>query len=114
MLCDPVLEGPLDFGIPDVYSASKRVLPASGLVGTLPPLDALLITQGLDDHAHARTLEQLAKRDPQLPVIAPPSARPALERAGLCNVRYLTSQSRRIALPYLGLDALPTIRLPSS
>ena len=114
VLCDPVLDGPLDFGIPGVYEASKRVLPASGLIDTLPPLDALLITQGLDDHAHARTLRQLARLDPELPVIAPPSARPALERAALRNVRYITSRSRRVDLPYLGLDALPTIRLPAS
>lgn len=114
VLCDPVLDGPLDFGIPGVYEASKRVLPASGLVDTLPPLDALLITQGLDDHAHVRTLRQLARRDPELPVIAPPSARPVLERAALRNVRYITSRSRRVDLPYLGLDALPTIRLPAS
>merc|ERR1712216_605156 len=38
VLCDPVLEGPLDFGIPDIYSASKRVLPPTGLIDTLPPL----------------------------------------------------------------------------
>ena len=110
VLIDPVLEGGLDFGIPDVYSARKRVLPANGLVNTLPPLDALLITQGLDDHAHARTLECIARVDPQLPVIAPPSARPVLERR-FRDVRYLTSNERRIDLPYLGLDTLPIIRL---
>eukprot|EP00966_Prymnesium_polylepis_P319067 7369319-Prymnesium_polylepis.1 len=29
VLVDPVLEGELDFGIPGIYSASKRVLPST-------------------------------------------------------------------------------------
>lgn len=113
VLCDPVLEGPLDFGIPDVYRASRRVLPSTGVLETLPPLDALLITQGLDDHAHDRTLRRLSQLDPHLPVIAPPSAARTLTHL-FRNVTFLTSKSRRVALPYLGLDALPTVRLPPS
>eukprot|EP00316_Scyphosphaera_apsteinii_P024581 CAMPEP_0119318674 /NCGR_PEP_ID=MMETSP1333-20130426/47158_1 /TAXON_ID=418940 /ORGANISM="Scyphosphaera apsteinii, Strain RCC1455" /LENGTH=314 /DNA_ID=CAMNT_0007324905 /DNA_START=108 /DNA_END=1052 /DNA_ORIENTATION=+ len=112
VLCDPVLEGSLDFGIPDIYSASKRVLPATGVLQSLPPLDALILTQGLDDHAHERTLSKLGKLDPFLPVIAPPSAKAVVGRH-FHHVTYLTSTSRRIDLPYLGLNALPTIRLPS-
>ena len=95
------------------YNAAKRVLPPSGLIQSLPRLDALLITQGLDDHAHDRTLAALAKLDPQLPVIAPPSARPVLEER-FQQIRYVTSRTRKLDLPYLGLDALPTIRLPSA
>lgn len=114
VLVDPVLDGNLDFGIPAVYTAAKRVLPAQGLLDTLPALDALLITQGLDDHAHLRTLEKLAKSDPQLPVYAPPSARATLEAVRFEDVTYLASQSRRIELPYLGFDALPSIRLPAA
>lgn len=110
VLLDPLLEGALDFGIPDIYSARRRVLP-DGLTAMLPALDGLLITQGLDDHAHTRTLSKLAKLDPNLPVVAPPSARPVLERC-FRNVRYIASKSRRVELPYLGLDGLPTIRLP--
>mmetsp|Transcript_41883 Transcript_41883/g.132218 ORF Transcript_41883/g.132218 Transcript_41883/m.132218 type:complete len:340 (+) Transcript_41883:100-1119(+) len=114
VLVDPVLEGRLDFGIPALYAASKRVLPESGSTSSLPPLDALLITQGLDDHAHARTLARLAELDPTLPILAPPSALPALERAfGRGVVQCLASPSRRIELPYLGLSSLPTVRLPA-
>ena len=113
ILIDPILEGSLDFGMPDVYTATKRVLPSYGLLETMPPLDALVITQGLDDHAHKSTLEKLSRMDPLLPVIAPPSAYPVLE--GLFeDVTYITSRSRRLELPYLGLDALPTVRLPQS
>ena len=111
---DPILDGDLDFGIPRIYSASKRVLPSQGLLGTFPTLDALIITQGLDDHAHLRTLTKIAFSDPLLPVYAPPSARPVLEAAQFKDVTYLASQQRRIDLPYLGLDALPPIRLPDA
>ena len=114
VLIDPVLEGALDFGIPRLYSAQKRTLPSSGLIDTLPPLDALLITQGLDDHAHARTLAALRDRDPTLPVIAAPSCRPVLERGGFERTTYLASTSQRLQLPYLGLDGLPPVRLPPS
>jgi len=114
VLVDPVLEGRLDFGIPALFAASKRVLPESGSTSSLPPLDALLITQGLDDHAHARTLARLAELDPTLPILAPPSALPAVERAfGRGVVQCLASPSRRIELPYLGLSSLPTVRLPA-
>ena len=37
VLVDPILEGGLDFGIPSIYSAQKRSLPASGLLDALPP-----------------------------------------------------------------------------
>jgi len=138
VLVDPVLEGRLDFGIPALFAASKQRPPSpaairhrrvhltlrrwrlagvcyeSGSTSSLPPLDALLITQGLDDHAHARTLARLAELDPTLPILAPPSALPALERAfGRGVVQCLASPSRRIELPYLGLSSLPTVRLPA-
>ena len=114
VLIDPVLEGNLDFGIPGAYNAAKRVLPANGLLQTLPRLDGLLLTQGLDDHTHDRTLTALAKIDSQIPVIAPPSARPVLQGTGFQQIRYVTSRTRKLDLPYLGLGALPTIRLPPS
>ena len=110
VLIDPVLEGPLDFGVPALYSASKRVLTAN--VASLPPVDALLITQGLDDHAHERTLSLLAQRDPRLPVIAPPSASPLLS-GRFEDVTYLTSTFQRLEMPYSPIE-LPTVRLPRS
>ena len=35
--------------------------------------------QGFDDHAHPPTLRELVKKLPDIPVIAPPSAKPILE-----------------------------------
>jgi len=93
ILIDPVLEGALDFGIPTIYSAKKRKLPSTGLCDELPPIDCLLITQGLDDHAHTRTLKKLANTlGGDVTVIAPPSAFDALERSGFDgngNIRYI-------------------------
>lgn len=92
ILIDPILEGALDFGIPAIYSASKKSLPSTGLCESLPPIDCLLITQGLDDHAHERTLKKLAMLDESVPIVAPPSARNALEKSGFGsgdNIRYV-------------------------
>jgi L-ascorbate metabolism protein UlaG (beta-lactamase superfamily) len=93
ILIDPLLEGPLDFGLSSsIYQGSKRVLPEYGLTECLPPrIDCILITQGLDDHAHLPTLQKLKTKFPMILVIAPPSARPTLQKAGFLgnNVRYI-------------------------
>jgi hypothetical protein len=46
VLIDPILDGPLDFGIPALYKAKKRVMASHGLLQKLPPIDGILITQG--------------------------------------------------------------------
>jgi len=95
ILVDPILEGALDFGIPSIYRANKRTLPSKGLCEELPTIDCVLITQGLDDHAHIRTLKKLASiLDRNVSVIAPPSARGALEQCGFdatrsSNIRFI-------------------------
>ena len=99
ILIDPLLEGPLDFGIPDIYTGKKKNLPLSSLCEALPPVDCLLLTQGLDDHAHVRTLTKLAANAnfDQVPIVAPPSARGALESSGMLrpsNVRFLRHGER--------------------
>jgi hypothetical protein len=87
ILIDPLLEGPLDFGIPaSLYKGTKRVLPKRGLTEKLPPIDCILLTQGLEDHAHLETLTKLSKlysNDSNMPmIIAPPSARSTLIKSG--------------------------------
>jgi L-ascorbate metabolism protein UlaG (beta-lactamase superfamily) len=100
ILVDPLLEGPLDFGLPSIiYSASKRVLPPSGLAGCLPSFDAIVITQGLSDHAHVPTLRALASRGLSCPVIAPPSAAAALEAAGVpASITRLVGHGETVAV----------------
>jgi L-ascorbate metabolism protein UlaG (beta-lactamase superfamily) len=99
ILIDPVLEGPLDFGIPQFYTGKKKNLSSTDLVESLPPIDCILITQGLDDHAHARTLKKLASdsRFDGVPIVAPPSAKGALEASGMLrasSVRFLRHGER--------------------
>ncbi|KAL3827480.1 hypothetical protein ACHAXA_003749 [Cyclostephanos tholiformis] len=65
----------LDFGVPWGYRANKRV------VSERDTLDAIcdarpshcLLTMGLDDHAHARTLSELCRRLPGLKFVVAPS-----------------------------------------
>jgi L-ascorbate metabolism protein UlaG (beta-lactamase superfamily) len=109
MLIDPVLEGPLDFGIPQIYSGKKKTLPPTNLVASLPPIDCILITQGLDDHAHVRTLTKLASdtRFDTVPIVAPPSAKGALEESGmlrLANVRFLRHGEQTTVTSSTGRD----------
>ena len=99
ILIDPILEGPLDFGIPEFYTAKKRNLPPTDLIDALPPIDCILLTQGLDDHAHVRTLTKLASdaRFDAVPIVAAPSAEAALEASGMLrpsNVRFLRHGER--------------------
>jgi L-ascorbate metabolism protein UlaG (beta-lactamase superfamily) len=87
ILIDPILEGPLDFGIPSLYKATKRTLPTAGVTELLPPIDGILLTQGLEDHTHAATLSKLAQvlgKDSArtIPIVAPPSSRKTLAQCG--------------------------------
>ncbi|KAL2622236.1 hypothetical protein R1flu_002441 [Riccia fluitans] len=87
ILVDPVLVGNLDFGIPLLYDAAKKVTKGMKLED-LPELDYILITQGYDDHCHEKTLEPLSRMRPNLPVIASPNAEPILGKY-FKNVTYL-------------------------
>lgn len=86
ILLDPILEGPLDFGIPDLYKGTKRVLPNYGILedSCLASLvDAVVLTQGLEDHAHVQSLTKLHRALPaSVPILAPPSAKGALKASG--------------------------------
>ncbi len=81
---DPVLAAPLDFGIPFLYTGKKRAIDGpKELEKLIESADYVLLSQGLDDHAHSPTLKILAQRRPSLPYIAPPSAVPILKSAGV-------------------------------
>lgn len=104
VLIDPLLEGPLDFGIPGLYKGNKRILPSSGITESLPPIDCLLITQGLDDHAHVRTLRKLKTLDPLVPIVAAPSAKSALKASG-----FFDSKGRASNIKFLDHGKTTTI-----
>eukprot|EP00268_Persea_americana_P047724 TRINITY_DN4999_c0_g1_i1.p1 TRINITY_DN4999_c0_g1~~TRINITY_DN4999_c0_g1_i1.p1 ORF type:complete len:342 (+),score=62.23 TRINITY_DN4999_c0_g1_i1:137-1162(+) len=73
ILVDPILVGNLDFGVPWLYDAAKKIL-RSFQLKDLPELDCLLITQSLDDHCHQKTLKPLSEMFPDLRVISTPNA----------------------------------------
>ncbi|XP_010263075.1 PREDICTED: uncharacterized protein LOC104601444 [Nelumbo nucifera] len=87
ILVDPILVGNLDFGIPWLYDAAKKVLKNFRL-SDLPEVDCLLITQSLDDHCHLKTLKPLSEMFPNLRVIATPNAEAMLNPL-FSNVTYL-------------------------
>ncbi|CAM6030460.1 unnamed protein product [Sphagnum balticum] len=90
ILVDPVLVGNLDFGIPFLYDAAKKSkLMKEYNLDDLPPLDCILITQGLDDHCHKKTLQALVKRFSDVRVIASPNAKSIISDIGYTNIVYL-------------------------
>jgi L-ascorbate metabolism protein UlaG (beta-lactamase superfamily) len=82
ILLDPWLVGPLMFGnLPWLFKAerpSPRPIPDS--------IDLILLSQGLEDHAHPATLKQL---DRTIPVVASASAAKVVEELGYTQVTSL-------------------------
>ncbi|CAJ1932281.1 unnamed protein product [Sphenostylis stenocarpa] len=87
ILVDPILVGNLDFGIPWLYDAAKKVLKQFQLID-LPEINCLLITQSLDDHCHLKTLKPFSQKFPNIRVIATPNAKSLLDPL-FRNVTYL-------------------------
>ena len=98
MLADPWLVGPLTFGPPSLaflYSATK---PSGDLgVAAAAGADVLLLTQGLDDHAHRPTLRALAAANPALPVVGSPAGAAVARECGFADVTPLAPGSRHRA-----------------
>ncbi|QCD90061.1 Metallo-beta-lactamase [Vigna unguiculata] len=87
ILVDPILVGNLDFGIPWLYDAAKKMLKQFQL-SDLPEISCLLITQSLDDHCHLKTLKPFSQKFPNIKVIATPNAKGLLDPL-FRNVTYL-------------------------
>ncbi|MEN9218216.1 MAG: MBL fold metallo-hydrolase [Gloeomargarita sp. DG_2_bins_126] len=101
LLFDPWLVGPLVFGKLDWLFKAERRRP----IGELPTqLDAIVITQGLEDHCHPLTLSRL---DRGIPVIASPSAARVVQGLGYTQVTTLRHGEQTVLADRLTIRALP-------
>ncbi|PSB33666.1 MBL fold metallo-hydrolase [Stenomitos frigidus] len=83
ILVDPWLVDPLVFyGQPWLFTAYHNT-PIAFTPETLPPIDLILISQGVDDHCHKPTLERL---DHTIPVVASPTAAKTVRQLGYQQV----------------------------
>ncbi|HLO50612.1 MAG TPA: MBL fold metallo-hydrolase [Kamptonema sp.] len=88
VLLDPWLVDPLVFyGQPWLFTAYHNHPPAFTPT-TLPPIDLILISQGLDDHCHQPTLKQL---DRDIPALASPTAAKVLSGLGYSHITSLSN-----------------------
>lgn len=86
ILVDPWLVDPLLFyGQPWLFTARHKT-PLAYTPATLPAIDLLVISQGVDDHCHVPTLKLL---DRSIPVIASPTAAKTLNQLGFQHVTAL-------------------------
>jgi L-ascorbate metabolism protein UlaG (beta-lactamase superfamily) len=103
ILVDPWLVDPLVFyGQPWLFTAHHNT-PLAFTPETLPPIDLIVLSQGLEDHCHPPTLEKL---DHTLPVIASPSAAKVVRSLGYRNVTALAPW-QEILLDDLQITAVP-------
>ncbi|MBW4580532.1 MAG: MBL fold metallo-hydrolase [Tildeniella nuda ZEHNDER 1965/U140] len=83
ILVDPWLIDPLVFyGQPWLFTAYHNT-PIAFTPETLPPIDLILLSQGVDDHCHKPTLERL---DRNIPVVASPTAAKIVRQLGYQQV----------------------------
>jgi L-ascorbate metabolism protein UlaG (beta-lactamase superfamily) len=86
VLVDPWLVDPMVFyGQPWLFSARHKT-PVAFTPETLPPIDVILLSQGLDDHCHTPTLQRL---DRTIPVVASPTAAAVVKKLGFKQVATL-------------------------
>ncbi|MBL1176451.1 MBL fold metallo-hydrolase [Pantanalinema sp. GBBB05] len=88
ILVDPWLVDPMVFyGLPWLFTAYHNTPPIF-TPETLPSIDLILLSQGLDDHCHKPTLGRL---DRAIPVIASPTAAKVVTALGYQQVTVLTA-----------------------
>ncbi|HEY9617500.1 MAG TPA: MBL fold metallo-hydrolase [Microcoleaceae cyanobacterium] len=103
ILVDPWLVDPMIFyGLPWLFTAYHNTPPVF-TPETLPPIDLMLLSQGLDDHCHKPTLERL---DRSIPVIASPTAAKVVTALGYQQVTCLTAW-QEVVVDALQITAVP-------
>ena len=100
ILLDPWLTGSLVFGnAPWFFSGEKQQ------EFSLPEkIDLILLSQGLEDHAHIPTLEQL---DHDIPVVASPNAAKVVNGLGYKSITMLAHQEKITIDNSIEIEAVP-------
>lgn len=100
ILLDPWLVGPLVFGnLPWLFKGKK--------VATYPlpeQIDLILLSQGLEDHAHRPTLQQLSR---SIPVVGSPNAAKVAEELGYDLVTALAHGEKFTLDSCVEIEAVP-------
>lgn len=99
VLLDPWLVGSLVFGnMPWLFKGQHTQPP------TVPDaIDLILLSQGLEDHAHTETLQQL---DRNIPVVASPNAAKVATGLGYVQVKSL-AHGENVTIGQLKIEAVP-------
>ncbi len=104
ILVDPWLVDPLEFyGLPWLFTA-YHTTPVAYTPTTLPPIDLILLSQGVDDHCHKPTLQQL---DRSIPVVASPTAAKVVRSLGYQAVTELAHWQELTIGDTLQITAIP-------
>lgn len=101
ILIDPWLVGSLVFGNLDWLFKGKRRQPLSKLPENI---NLILLSQGLEDHAHRPTLQQL---DRSIPVVASPNAAKVVQSLGYQQVTALSPGQIDTFADQVEIRALP-------
>ncbi|NEP46614.1 MAG: MBL fold metallo-hydrolase [Okeania sp. SIO2H7] len=100
VLVDPWLVGPLVFGNLNWLFKGKRRTPRP-----IPQnIDLIVLSQGLEDHAHPPTLKQL---DKNIPVVASPNAAKVVRELGFVQITTLPHGETFILDKAIEIRALP-------
>jgi L-ascorbate metabolism protein UlaG (beta-lactamase superfamily) len=99
ILLDPWLVGPLVFGNLPWLFTGKHSQPRP-----IPEADLLLLSQGLEDHAHPETLQQI---DRMIPVVASPNAAKVVQGLGYVHVTPLSHGEHFTLADRLEIQAVP-------
>jgi L-ascorbate metabolism protein UlaG (beta-lactamase superfamily) len=100
ILLDPWLVGPLVFGNMTWLFKGERTIPKP-----IPTnIDLILLSQGIEDHAHPATLQKL---DKNIPVVASPNAAKVVNQLGFTQVTSLTHHETFILSDRVEIRALP-------
>ncbi len=101
ILIDPWLVGSLVFGnLPWLFKGDR----AQPLASIPDQIDLILLSQGLEDHAHPPTLEQL---DKAIPVVGSPSAAKVVEQLGYNQVTALNPRQTFTLANQIEIRAMP-------